>query len=295
VGARIGYAAAWASLFTAGALVAGGSGNVCLAVPLAVLAVGTMLVIPFAPYLPGLHRLPIVGSPRLEVTYRLNGSTDLRTTLRQGSEQTCILEVGVKNPERWQDLHGAWMNLLLPSGVKIGRCNQVGEPEGGGKWEEFHRHRLGAHERSDYWNDFDWKFPASFSRAIRFKLWFREPGEYPILFKLGAAALHDGLEEERTMHVDEGEPDLDATFGELITTGERLRRAEPNAFAGDAAIRGEAFAWFMASTTALHDAGVHEFPEPPEGAEARELKEQIRFRLVALYVVRDERGRSEDK
>jgi len=291
VGARIGYAAAWASLLTVGATAAGASGNICLAVPLAGLAVIAMVVIPFAPYLPVLYRLPFIGSPRLEVTYRLNGGTDLKTTLQPGSEQICILEIGVKNRERWQDLSGASINLLIPSGVKVGRCDQVGEPVPGGKWEEFHKHQLGTHERSDYWNDFGWRFPADFSRLIRFKLRLREPGEFPILFKLGAAALHNTLEEERTIYVVEGDPDLDATFGELITTGERLHRAEADAFAGDAGIRGEAFAWFIATTKALQDAGVHEFPEPSEAAEGFELEDQIRLRLVILYVVRDERRR----
>src|SRR2546422_7733965 len=94
---------------------------------------------------------------------------------------TSVLEVGILNLSRTAVVSDAWMNLLVPSGIRMGRrCDKVGVPvEDRGRWEPFHPHRLGMHARSDYWSDDDWTFKPDLSRVFRFKLRFApgSPGE----------------------------------------------------------------------------------------------------------------------
>ncbi len=100
----------------------------------------------------------------------------------------------------------------------------MGEPEPGGKWEEFHRRQLGKHPRCDYWHDLHWVFTPKFHRLIRFKIRLAQAGEYPIVLKLAAPSEYDEIERHATIYVEEGEPGLRDRFGPLITSGERLRK-----------------------------------------------------------------------
>jgi hypothetical protein len=219
----------------------------------------------------------------------------MRITVPPDHDPTCILEVGIKNPERWAEVKGAWINVLIPSGLKVGRCNQTGQAEEGGKWEEFHRHQLGTHPRSDYWNDIGWTFPPRLSRVVRFKLRLAGPGEYPVLFKLGAPSLYDELVEEGTIRIEEGDASPADRFGDLITRGERLHRSLRDGSLSDREARVQTMAWLLDANPLLTDAVKDEqLPQSPEEADSTELEDSVRSVLVALYVVADEQGRARD-
>jgi hypothetical protein len=291
MGGRIAAGAAVGALPTAGAIAAGAVGNVCLAIPLVVLAVLVTFVVPLAPFVWGLHHLPLIGSPRVTTTLRLNGNTDMRITVPENDEHTCVLEVGIKNRERWAEVKGAWLNVLVPSGIKVARCDQSGHVEEGGKWEEFHRHQLGTHPRADYWNDINWTFSPGLSRIIRFKLRFGGPGEYPVLLKLGAPNLYDEIQHPATITVTSGEPALTDQMGQLVTLGERLERELRGAIEGSAA-RTATFAWLYEAFPVLQEAvGDELLPESLKDVDSSELADTVRVHINALYVMRDELGR----
>lgn len=298
VGARIAIGAAWGALPGGAAVAAGVDGNVTLAALLGVVAGIAAVVIPLAPFLPFLNRLPLVGSPQLEVVLRLNGRRDLTLTVAAEEEHACILEVEVSNPNRWFAVKEAWLGLSIPSGIKIGRCNQVGQQESGGKWKDFHAHAMGSHSRSDYWHDTGWTFPARFTEQIRFKLRLGtyEPDlEYPVMFTLSAPSLYKNIEVGGTIKVRVGEQDLAHKMGKLIADGERtLEQVQAVAILPgqekEQRVAAMAFAAAVAEvlTPAISD---NPLPQTPADADASTYAERVQTHLTALYVVRDERGR----
>ncbi len=297
VGARIGYGAAWAALPAGGAVAAGVDGNIALALLFGALAFCASVLAPLAPFIPGLHRLPLVGSPRVEVVFRLNGRRNMTLSVPAGEEHICILEVEITNLERWVEVKGAWLNLLIPSGIKLGRCDELGKEEPGGEWEEFRRHPLGSHQRADSWHDIHWSLPPQRTRRVRIKLRLGHSGEeleYPVLLQLGAPSLYGQLQERGVILVREGEPDLADRIGAHIATGERAlgELQQPPVLLHDGPAR-EIFVDFVANATPLlTEAIAHDpLPQTPGDADATEFDERLQTILTALYVVRDELGR----
>jgi hypothetical protein len=300
VGARIGYGAAWGALPLVGAAAAGAAGNTTLTLLLCLLTFCASVLAPLAPFLPALHRLPLVGSPRIDVVFRLNGRRDMTLTVPKGEEHTCILDVEITNRERWTAIKDAWLNLLVPSGIKVVRCTQRGEPEDGGKWEDFHSHQLGTYSRADYWHDLGWSFPPRLTRRIRIKLRLGHAGEtleFPILLKLAGPSLYRMVEASTTLIVREGEPTVGDQMGKVITHGEQTlgelkgfmlhmdRRAETQALQDFVA---------AASKVLIQGVGDNPLPQTPQDIDATGTEDKIKMHLTALYVVRDELGRAAD-
>jgi hypothetical protein len=292
VGTRIAAGGTVGAIPAGVAIAAATGGCVVLTAVFAALALLCVAIVPLAPYVPGLQRVPLIGSPRVEVHLKLDGRANLKTTLGEAGEQVSILEVGVRNRERWTDVKGAWLNLLLPSGIKVYRSDRNGQRKEGGGWEEFAKHQLGEHPRADYWNDMDWTFPANLSRVIRFKLRFTEPGDYPLLFKLGASSLHEGIEQPATMHVADGAPDLHARLGAQIVAGEALLSTADRMQEDE--LRVAVIDWLYAARTTVDEIGGDRLPkrDPKTTVGMEHLKELIRIDVASLYVLRDELGRS---
>lgn len=301
VGARLGIGAAWGALPLAGAAAAGADGNTNLAIALALVVVIASLVVPLAPFLPYLHRLPIVGSPRLDVVLRLNGRKDQTITVQAGEEYTCILEVEVTNPSKWFAVKDAWIKFYIPTGIRVGRCSRLGQSEDVGQWEDFTPFSLGSHSRSDYWHDEGWKVPARLTKRIRVRLRLGasdKDWDYPILFKLSAPTLYDNVEATGAIHVRRGEPDLMDTMSKVIADGERAipdleatvvlpddvrsQKATYDSFTGAAN---------KVLTPALADDPV---PKTVFDVQASDYADRAKTYLNALYVAREELGRAAD-
>jgi hypothetical protein len=303
--ARLGVGAAIAALPAAVAIAGGTAGwspwviGVC-----SLVAVVALVIVTAAPYLRLLNRVPLIGSPRFRIVLCLNGRLDMRVRIDDWSN-TSVLEVGILNLSRTATVSDAWMNLLVPSGVRMGRCDKVGVPVADrGRWEPFHSHRLGSHARSDYWNDDGWTFKPDLSRLLRFKLRFapERPGEYPVLFKLGAPSLYQTIEVPGTIYVEDA-PGADLgpedQMGALITEGEQVYRkwdtATALALASDPGFRRDVMAYLIKSDPVIRDAlGTDRLPQAPEDADQDELLIRVRETIDALYVIRDERGRAAD-
>jgi hypothetical protein len=275
-------------------------GNINLAVALGMVVLVAALVFPLAPFLPLLNRLPLVGSPRINVVFRLNGRRDLTLTVPSGQAHTCVLDVEVTNRERWTAVKDAWFNLLIPSGIKVGRCNQRGEVEDGGQWEDFHRHQLGSHPRADYWADTQWNLPPRFTQRIRVKLRLGHSGEdidYPILLKLGAPSLYRLVEARATIKIREGEGSTADQMGHAITWGESsLEDVEGFAVMSNGDQQRRILMDFvaLASPLLIDAVGNEPLPQTPEDQDATDPANRIRMHLTALYVVRNECGRAAD-
>ena len=301
VGARIGYGAAWGALPLAGAIAAAASGSTLLAAVLVALVFVASLLVPLAPFLPLAHRLPLIGSPKLTVGFRLNGRRDLTLTTPPGEEHTCLLEVELTNPSRWFAVKDAWINLLIPSGIKIIRCDQFGLAEEGGQWEDFQAHQMGTHTRADYWHDTDLEFPPRLTRRIRVKLRLGLGSEdaaleYPVLLKLVAPSLYSPIEQGATIRVRQGEATLEDQMGKVITTAERaLEELRPPLLVGEP-YEGEqrrlAMAVAAEAAEVLIPAIEHNpLPETPADVDGSTHFEHVRMHVKALYVVRNELGR----
>jgi hypothetical protein len=304
--ARFGVGAAVAALPAAAAITGAASGWCPLVIgAFALFALMAAFVVPPAPYLPQLNRVPLIGSPKFRIVLRLNGRRDMRVRIGEWPN-TSVLEVGVLNLGRAATVRDAWMNLLMPSGIRMARCDKVGVPvEDRGRWEPFHPHRLGSHARSDYWSDGGWAFEPGLSRVLRFKLRFAPsaPGEYPVLFKLGAPSLYETLEVEGTIYVEDAPgSDLDPEdqMGALITEGEKLYEKwdDPSGLLQQVDARDfrtGVMAYLLKSDPVIRDAiGEDRLPQAPENADRDDLLVRVRETIDALYVVRDERGRAGD-
>ncbi len=273
-----------------------------MALPLVALVLAASLLVPLAPFLPILHQLPLIGSPKLEIVFRLNGRRDLRLTTPPGQAHACLLEVEISNPSRWFSVKDTWVRLLMPSGIKIGRCDQFGRTEEGGDWEEFHAHRLGTHSRADYWHATDLEFPPRLTTRFRFKLQLgigeqEDSLSYPIMLKLTAPSLYTSVERSATITVKRGEPDLAERMGPVITTAERaMERLAPPLLIGEPhekEYRQLAMTVAVEASQVLIPAiGDNPLPQTPADVEATTHFAHVEMHVKALYVARNEIGRS---
>lgn len=299
VGARIAIGAAWGALPAAGAVTAVADGNVNLAAAMSVLVVLAALVIPLAPFVPVLHRLPWAGSPVLDVALRLNGRRDLVLTVEPEKEYACVLEAEITNPSRWMSVKDAWVKLLIPSGIKVERCDRFGRPEEGGQWEDFSCAALGNHSRADEWRDAAWTLPARLAKHVRIRLRLGasdEDLEFPIRFELAAPTIYDVVKVDGTINVRRGESTLGDRIGRVIASGETIlpELEIPAPFLGGQADQQRRnFMAFVAEATEVLNLALSDNPIPttPTDIAASSYGERAQMYLRALYVARDELGR----
>jgi hypothetical protein len=107
--------------------------------------------------LPALNRLPLIGAPRPEVRFRVNGSSKLVVRLarprpvdaselppelrghagrpRDPEPRTAQIEVEVRNPSSFERIDRALVNFLLPVGLLRKKTDASGNRrETGGEW-----------------------------------------------------------------------------------------------------------------------------------------------------------------
>jgi hypothetical protein len=198
----------------------------------------------FAPRLPYVHRLPLVGAPRLLAAATLDGRSDLRVTKREGTTRSALLQISLTNQTRWTTLENVWVNLLVPEPVLASCCDDTGTVIERGKWMPPTAHRLGDHEWALYWADRGHTLDADLSHLLWFKLTFTDPGHYPLFLKVGSPSLYEPFQFEREIVVEHGEPQLSDKLGELLDEGEVvIHQAETEA---EDALRRRAAAWFIA-------------------------------------------------
>jgi hypothetical protein len=137
---RTGTGATLATLPLTGAAIAAASDKPSLMWALIAVSVVVMLGT-VANRLRWLHRLPLIGTPKPVVTFKVNGSSNLTVRLAEPQPgirpeaRTAQIEVEVRNPSSFERIDHALVNFLLPVGLLRKKTDASGNrKEAGGEW-----------------------------------------------------------------------------------------------------------------------------------------------------------------
>lgn len=196
---RYGTGATFATLFVAGAAIASDRDRLLLTALFCVMAL-LILVGTFAPKIPGLHRFPVIGAPRVTIELTRDDGQPL---LLHGPTAETVLSVGVFNHGPGEVLR-ARINVLVPEPVEIQACDPFGQPVQRGSWMRATSEELLPGRESPYWSDrLDLDEDAT---PIYYRLTIPEEGEFPIRVKLKSKSLYQGVELTETLAVTAGGP-----------------------------------------------------------------------------------------
>jgi hypothetical protein len=178
---RVGTGLTAATLPLVIALAFAQSGEVALAVLFGALT-ALFILGTFAALLPGLHRLPGIGAPRLRIEISANGALDAvvrippQTEQGEASARSVLIRVGVRNDSRGDVAH-ALMNFCFPVGHGLRLCDHRGEPV-----EEARGRPMPPTQEPepfDYWALAGLRFTGRNSRLFHFRVRVDAPGNTP--------------------------------------------------------------------------------------------------------------------
>lgn len=172
----------------------------------------------------------------LEITYTLDGNSEMRVALRKGRPQSLLVSVGLKNPNPY-NLDGVAINCLFPQGLRVERCGAHGESlqNPRGHWlstpERLEGEPVSATHK-DYWADENVTIAGSGSKVLFFRIRVAEPGTIHLLTRIfGNAPASDTL---ASLKITETEDEyLGGIVNELIHDGEALVAPAENVFFGN--------------------------------------------------------------
>lgn len=152
-----------------------------------------ILILFFADLLPGLHKLPLIGShPPPKVIFLLpDHQRAMAFRFPRGAGPAEVtLEVGFENRHR-DYITRTNLNLIVPGNVEIVRCTQGGarlsNAQGQVLWTDVDE--LGLGSRCKY---YAWGMDISpDATLVYFKLTAPEPGKYPLKLKLRSPDLYE--------------------------------------------------------------------------------------------------------
>lgn len=146
-----------------------------------------------APWVPGLHRLPVVGAPTLTVVFSIGDDTSLEVSARADTQTTtAILRAGIRNDRR-SAIADASINMLVPDTVVLVRGDVEGAATGAGQLLSTSE-SLGdgkGSARSHYWAEKGLTFSGRNSELLHFKLGLPGPGDFPLRLKISAEPLYE--------------------------------------------------------------------------------------------------------
>lgn len=237
----------------------------------------------FANRLPQLHRAPLIGAPKLAAEFELNGSSQLRARLLTNEEgASALLLVRIRTP-RYADLSSAWINFVLPRGIRIGRVDAYGVPEHGGDWLQPTKHRLGDHEWADRWTD-RLALSADLAHELWFKLYFKEPGTYPLLLNINDSTLYREFQADGSIEIDQGdELQVRDELVRLIDAAEAMLRDEGSAFADFEPSTGDLMHSLVRAHVIVPDDVVPFLKEAPSDPQDITTQAALRSHLRGLY------------
>lgn len=231
------------------------AGNFILAAVLG-LAFVLAAVLTIAPRLPHLHKLPLVGAPRLTAGFKANGSVELhgpqerpQVTLAAPADQfplSILVQVGITNHSD-QDVTHALVNVGAPVGQSLAICDGWGRPR------DLGQPMLPTHAGYDYWSIKDWRFTGRDGHLLYFRLSVREPGTYPIFATISSRSLYEELTEWAEIRVVEQEweaLELRDQIGALIDKGELIGGQMAAVYTGDR-LRTIYAAWYLEALNAM--------------------------------------------
>ena len=299
MGARLAAGGTLASFPLIAAVPAFQAGNTTLAwffILLFVFAVAGVC----APKLPVLHRSRWIGAPVALSTAGLYGGTGLRITVDPATERPrgAVLRVQVKNIGPGP-MRTPMLTVLLPKGIKVDRCNHLGEHVEGGTWLAPHPHQLGPHRLADRWVGERSILAANraFDLWIRIEIPFGAEGEYPFQLVLDSSDIHGGtyvsplypLTVVGPDEENEGLPIIDQ-LSVLVDKGEAVRDAVPDVFTGEP-LEHEFAVWITEAIMGVPEQYADEIGDAEPRWTRQEIGDdfrvaQINARLRALYELR---------
>jgi hypothetical protein len=241
------------------ALLAITAGNYLLGAGLGLLFVaGSLLTV--APKLPLLHRLPVVGAPKITAGFKANGSVEFggpperpRVTLavsRDAFPCSVFVQIGITNHSD-QDVSAALINFGAPARHGLQICDGWGAARDAGQ------QMPPTHEGFDYWAIDDYRLSGRDGRLLYFRFRVSEPGTYSIFASISSRALYRELNQWAEVEITaraETELCLRDRLGSLIDRGELLARQIPERYTGDSASRQAYLTWFIEVFNAFSEA-----------------------------------------
>lgn len=253
------------------ALLAITAGNYLLGVGLGLLFVaGSLLTV--APKLPLLHRMPVVGAPKITAGFKANGSVEFGGSLerprvilavaRDAYPCSVFVQIGITNHSD-QDVSAALINFGAPARHGLQVCDGWGAARDAGQQMPPTR------EGFDYWAIDDYRLSGGDGRLLYFRFRVPKPGIYPIFVSISSRALYSELNQWAEIEiVERAEADLCLRdrLGPLVDKGELLARQIPQRYTDDDA-RVAYVAWFVEVMNAFSDTD----PERSEFQESKQI------------------------
>lgn len=301
---RIEAGAAIAALFLAiGALSASQDWPVPLTGACFLLA-GLSIIGAFANRIPLLHRLPIIGSPRLKAKLALEGrgrpvdpDQPIELRISGSAARFALVHLLITNNSR-VDVQPASVNFLMTEGIKRCKCDHHGVALNKGAWLPPVKKGDDRDQSPymDYWAAGDLAFPGHTNVAWWFKVRFQRAGIYRFRLKIGSVLLRDDFEQDFELRVSElsGEQEPVERLDELIDEAEELVVSIAGSEDDDGARRESmAFAASAAEAVperfqALYDDAAGESTASREGREHH--LSQARAKLAVLHDIRRRLG-----
>lgn len=249
------------------ALLAITAGNYTLGVCLGLLfVVGSLLTL--APKLPLLHRMPIVGAPKVTAGFKANGSVEfggpperprvILAAMRNAFPCSVFVQIGMTN-HSGQDVSHALINFGAPARHGLQLC------DGWGTTRDVGQQMPPTHEGFDYWAIDNYRLSGGDGRLLYFRFRVPGPGVYPIFVSISSKALYCELNQWAEIEIAE-RPAADICLrdrlGPLIDKGELLARQIPERYTADDA-RVAYVAWFLDVLNAFSETEFeqHDFQE----------------------------------
>lgn len=183
-------------------VVALSPGGAAVMEPILLALAGLVLLATLAARLPLLHRLRMVGSPRVTVRVTI-GDEATRLTTFPGA--TTIIRVGITNGGG-MELERARLNVLLPAPTSIESCTHDGAPvqRRDGQLMPETSEELIPGRASTFWFERVDLDPGP--TILHFACRFPEPGDYPFRVKIASKSLYGRVvQADHTIHVVEKE------------------------------------------------------------------------------------------
>lgn len=254
---------------------------------------GLALLAAFANRIRGLHRLPLVGAPRLQIFPSVDGRSDLTVRIPQGEPRQLLLCVGICN-DSGQDVQPAHVNFLMSEGIRRWKCDHHGRPDDEGRWMRPTSEKIGLEDPDpykDYWA-ITRSFPADNSVVWWFRLRIPRPGRYRFRFKISSPVLYEELAHDFEINAVPlaGEEDVVEKLDDIIDKGDELVAALDEVYREDE--------YRLAVTTFIFEGrmampeGHHEMYDDARGdwkgkEVGREyLRGEARAKLAVLYEIR---------
>jgi len=281
-------------------------GHVCLGIVFSVIT-GSVVIGTFAGVLPVLHRIPVIGAPRLTVAISTNGSSDavvgMVASRSDERAQSVLIQVDVHNHSR-ADLAHTLLDFYAPAGQGLQRCDHRGEPislqEGRSRPEP----PTQGVEPLDNWHLGGLRLTGREERHFYFRIRVDQPGGYRLKVRIRSSELYRESALDRVLQVKEVAdlPVRDA-LSVLIDKGEALRDRIPEQ-CSDKEARQQAGAFVFESRAAIErlgqpallrriDNAVLDYIGPNNGDGY--LRAVVVSKVRVLYDIRDQIGAEESR